>query len=214
MRHEMIENRPETERRSRNPERSRNAILDAAEALFAERGYDATSLKDVGERAEVSRGTPAYFHGSKEGLYQAVIDRVFAQTEALVHEAQARALAKGGGLEALLSEMVGGYVDFLVAHPNFIRLVERETLSGGKYMARNPPHLAAVQAGLAAAQHELEPGVDPVQVLLSVMGLCWFSVSHARILQPALGIDTCSPEFVEARKRHIVELLLNGLLPR
>ena len=44
--------------RIRNPERSRAAILDAAERLFAEQGYDAASLTQVGAAAGVSRGTP------------------------------------------------------------------------------------------------------------------------------------------------------------
>ena len=61
--------------RERNPARTRAAILDAAEQLFADQGYDATSLTEVGTAAGVSRGTPGYFFGSKADLYQAVLDR-------------------------------------------------------------------------------------------------------------------------------------------
>ena len=57
---------PKSRERERNPDRTRELILDAAETLFAERGYEETSLADVGERAGVSRGTPGYFFGSKE----------------------------------------------------------------------------------------------------------------------------------------------------
>ena len=58
----------------RDAERSRAAILDAAERLFAEQGYDATSLTNVGAVAGVSRGTPGYFFRSKAELYQAELD--------------------------------------------------------------------------------------------------------------------------------------------
>jgi AcrR family transcriptional regulator len=44
------------------------AILDAAEHLFAERGYEATSLQLVGDSAGVSRATPGYFFGSRRGF--------------------------------------------------------------------------------------------------------------------------------------------------
>jgi AcrR family transcriptional regulator len=54
----------------RNGNRTREAVLDAAERLFAEKGYDATSLNDVGTAAGVSRGTPGYFFGSKTDLYR------------------------------------------------------------------------------------------------------------------------------------------------
>ena len=60
--------------RERNPTRTREAILDAAERLFAEQGYEATSLSQVGQEAGVSRGTPGYFYGSKADLYRAVLE--------------------------------------------------------------------------------------------------------------------------------------------
>lgn len=208
------DHRPEAPPRSRDADRTRKAILDAAEALFAEKGYDATSLKDVGERAGTSRGTPAYFFDSKEGLYEAVLSRAFAQAEALVQDAQARATAQGGGVAPLLAELVGSYLDFLSAHPTFIRLVERESLKGGSHLSRNLPHLAALEAGLQAARGQLAPTDDPRQLLLSVMGMCWFPLSQSGTLLPALGLNARDPEFLEARKRHIVSLVLHGLLPR
>ncbi len=47
--------------KERNPARSRAAILDAAERLFADQGYEATSLSAVGTAAGVSRGDPGLF---------------------------------------------------------------------------------------------------------------------------------------------------------
>ncbi|MBA3443955.1 MAG: helix-turn-helix transcriptional regulator, partial [Gemmatimonadales bacterium] len=55
---------PRTDK-ERDPKRSRAAILDAAERLFADQGYGATSLSEVGAIAGVSRATPGYFFGSK-----------------------------------------------------------------------------------------------------------------------------------------------------
>jgi TetR/AcrR family transcriptional regulator len=63
--------------RSRDSGRSREALLAAAERLFAERGFEATSLTDIGAAAGLSRGTPSYFFGSKAGLYRAVLERAF-----------------------------------------------------------------------------------------------------------------------------------------
>ena len=54
-----------TRERERNADRSRELILDAAEKLFADRGYEATSLQDVGTEAGVSRGLQPMQH-SKE----------------------------------------------------------------------------------------------------------------------------------------------------
>jgi AcrR family transcriptional regulator len=67
---------PTAPRRTRDAERTRRRILDAAEELFARQGFDAASLAAIGEAAGVSRGTPSYFFGSKEELYQAVLERM------------------------------------------------------------------------------------------------------------------------------------------
>ena len=64
-----------TPERERNGARTREAVLDGAEALFAERGYEATSLGDIGAAAGVSRGTPGYFFGTKLDLFLEVFDR-------------------------------------------------------------------------------------------------------------------------------------------
>jgi TetR/AcrR family transcriptional regulator len=115
----------------RNAERSRAAILDAAERLFAELGYEATSLTQVGAAAGVSRGTPGYFFRSKAELYQAVLDRSFAEVRDAVRAGRERALASNEDHETILAGAVSDYFDFLAARPNFVRLIEREALSGG-----------------------------------------------------------------------------------
>ena len=67
--------------RRRDPDASRRAILDAAEALFAERGYDGASMGEIGRRAGVSSALPSYFFGGKEQLYVAVLERLIAARE-------------------------------------------------------------------------------------------------------------------------------------
>ena len=61
--------------RQRDPDRSKDAILTAAENVFASHGYDSTSLADIAVAAKVSRGLPSYFFENKEQLYAAVLTR-------------------------------------------------------------------------------------------------------------------------------------------
>src|SRR3954467_5730167 len=106
---------PECER---NAPKTRGAILDAAERLFAAQGYEATSLTQVGQAAGVSRGTPGYFFGSKPDLYRAVLERCFSEVRHAVQAGRERALASGEGPEVVLEGAVGDYFDFLVARPH------------------------------------------------------------------------------------------------
>jgi AcrR family transcriptional regulator len=204
--------------KERNPARTREAILDAGEALFAERGYDGTSLSEVGTRAGVSRGTPGYFFGSKAELYRAVLERCFGEVLEAVRAGRARALASAAEPEAVLAGAVSDYFDFLAVRPNFVRLIEWEALTGGAQLEAIPPHVVAAQEALSALRDELAmgPGMsqEAAQLLLSIIGLCWFPLAHAHTVLRALGIDPEDPGFLEQRKRHVIDLVLNGLRGR
>ncbi|HET6778968.1 MAG TPA: TetR family transcriptional regulator [Gemmatimonadales bacterium] len=198
----------------RDPERSRNAILDAAERLFAEQGFDATSLNQVGAAAGVSRGTPGYFFRSKAELYQAVLDRSFAEVRDAVRAGRERALASNEDHETILAGAVSDYFDFLLARPNFVRLIEREALNGSR-LPDGVSHLSAGQEALAAISAEL--GLDDsasgeaAQLLLSIIALCWFPMIHARTVAPAVGVRLDATAEIERRKRHVIGLVLHGL---
>lgn len=58
-----------------NGETTRAKILDAAEALFGEHGFDAVSLRDITDRAEVTLALASYHFGTKERLFEEVVGR-------------------------------------------------------------------------------------------------------------------------------------------
>lgn len=204
-----------TVERERNPTRTREAILGAAEHLFAERGYEATSLHDVGALAGVSRGTPGYFFGSKEQLYRDVLERCLERVRAAVRSGRERALASAEPPDVVLAGAVGEYFDFIDANPDFVRLLEREALDGAKHLATLPPHLEAAQEALGAIVTEL--ALDPSdegearQLLVSMLALSWFHVVHGPTVLRALGMDAHDRAFRDARRQHVVNLVVRGL---
>ncbi len=210
-----VESPPEKER---NGARTREAILDAAERLFAERGYEAASLTDVGGAAGVSRGTPGYFFGSKEQLYRDVLERCLERVRSAVRSGRERALASQEQPEVVLAGAVGEYFDFISANPDFVRLLEREALAGGRQIATLPPHLEAAQEALGAIVTELS--FDPAdqaearQLMVSMLALSWFHVVHGPTVLRALGVDAADPAFRDERRRHVVNLVVQGLRGR
>ena len=68
--------------RIRDAARSRQAILDTAERLFSERGFDGVSLGDIAATVGLSRAMPSYLFGNKDALYTAVLQRVFHDRQA------------------------------------------------------------------------------------------------------------------------------------
>lgn len=200
--------------RERNADRTREAVLDAAEQLFAARGYESTSLQDVGAEAGVSRGTPSYFFGSKDQLYRAVLERCLAQVRSAVRSGLARARRSGEPADVVLAGIVGDYFDFITSHPRFVQLIEREALAGGAHLGDLPPHVAAVREAVDAIAEET--GLDArdgaaTQLTISILSLCWFPVVHARTILAAMGSDATKPEFLAARRQHVTDLVLMGV---
>ena len=108
---------------------TRVAVLDAAERLFAARGYRGTSLEEIGREAGLSRGTPGYFFGSKQRLYGEVLDRILTRAQATLAAASTRQDASLPVPE-LLEEIVAAHLGVLTADPTLVRLIQWETLEG------------------------------------------------------------------------------------
>ncbi len=192
---------------------TKEAILQAAESLFAERGFEGTSMQDIATAAGVSRGMPGYAFGSKRQLYEAVLERAFAGPRALVNDL-ATAM-EDGDAEAALRRAVGGYIDFLAHHPAYVRLLERAALDRRDDVRLSPSGAEGLDEALEVLVALLKAAgfraVDPRQLLVSAMALCFFPLAHNDTLLRALGLDAHDPTFLAERKAHVVELLLNGL---
>jgi len=73
-------------RRERERQMRRRTMLEAAQAVFAEKGYADATLDEIARRAEFGKGTLYnYFEGGKEELLFAVFDDVIGEMESLIH---------------------------------------------------------------------------------------------------------------------------------
>jgi AcrR family transcriptional regulator len=124
-------------RRPGRPPRSESAdtpalILEAATRLFARRGYDAVSMRDIAAEVGVNVATVHHHTGSKAQLYEAVFARMYeAEREALTNSAAAvagRLAEPGGDVVAGLHEILDVYIDFLQEHPEVTYLWLRRWL--------------------------------------------------------------------------------------
>ena len=107
-------------------DRTREAVLAAAEDLFSERGFDATPLSAIGERAGIQGSAILYHFASKRELYEAVLDRMFTP---MLGEAS-RELAGDGSLSDRLGAITATMVRFAADRPAAARLVLREASAG------------------------------------------------------------------------------------
>lgn len=205
--------------RVRSADRSRRAILAAAERLFAERGFGGTSMQDIAAAAGLARATPAYFFGSKEGLYTEMLRLVLAAREAALVPAFAplRDWAAGpGGDDAALDEAVAsavaGYCAFLDERPAFARLIEWEALAGGRRLRETVGYSNAISTAVSAVHAvRFERGLedfDPTQVVVAFVSLCFLPIAHAETFSHGGEIDTTGPSFRSAYRDQVTRLVV------
>jgi TetR/AcrR family transcriptional regulator len=196
-------------KRKRDAEHSRDVILDAAEQLFADRGYEATSLQLIGAAAGVSRATPAYFFGSKEGLYRAVFDRAYRRVDATLRDAYAR--AEGAERRAAIAAIVTAYLDLPA---QFIRLANREAMRGGTTIQDLEPRLSHLRSSLERLEAITGRRLKRVRadfLLITLVALAWYPTAHASTTLRALEVDIDDPGFRAEYTSFVTDLLLNGL---
>lgn len=110
---------------------TKDRILDAAEALFVQRGYYGVSMRDITREADVPLAQANYHFGTKEGLFRAVIQRRAAENAGGMHDELARIVEAAGDrppdVEAILRAFVTSFVDKSMrggpGWKNYIRLM-------------------------------------------------------------------------------------------
>jgi AcrR family transcriptional regulator len=107
--------------RIRPDEPGRDKVLEAGLALFGERGYHATSIAEIGERAGIAKSVLYHYFDSKAALYEAIVD---AQTNELL-ERVADAVPSDPGAPRLRAG-IDAYLRFLAERPPAWRLLVRD----------------------------------------------------------------------------------------
>lgn len=201
--------------KGRDADRSRTAILDAAERLFADLGFDGASLAAIAERSGVSAGLPAYFFGSKEELHAAVLTRVLTRRDTALDvvatEAEQLLDDPSQGGEASLRHLVAGYVDFLLEHPTFVWLLTRDALEHAGSREVDPRHsqlFAERMIRIMSRAGVAEVDEAPEQLFLSVIALCYFPLEHDSTIVAGMGQRAWTDAFQQKRVDHVVRLLL------
>ena len=208
--------RPVTLRRRRDPDGTREALIAAGTALFAERGYDGTPVSAIAEAAHVNKAMINYHFGGKRKLYLAIVTAAFQD---IVARAE-RLTEDDRPAPDLLREMIALVAQTAIQrNPHFPAVMLREVLAGGKHLGSDtmtyPLRVAAV------VRHIVERGVregsfrpvDPLLTHLTVVGSLLFFFVSAR-LRARLTVEGRLPRQVPgaaAYVRHIQELIIHGL---
>lgn len=190
-------------------------IVDAALDAFAERGFAATRLEDVAERAGISKGTLYLYFTSKEELFKAVIQQAMVPNLALAEE---RLAISTGTTRELLLEVVGGFLGSvagakLSAIPkliigeanNFPEVAEFYT----REVAGRGMRIIAAILKRGMDRGEVRP-LDPSLAAPIIAGPLLLLVLWKNVLEPYAKQTIDAEEYM----RTYADILLNGVLQR
>lgn len=117
--------RPRTRARMTGPER-REQLITVGRRLFAEKGFEATTVEEVAAKANVSKPVVYEHFGGKEGLYAVVVDR---EIQALLGGIT-RALEERDGARMLLERATLALLDYVESDPDGFRILVRDSPPG------------------------------------------------------------------------------------
>jgi TetR/AcrR family transcriptional regulator len=186
-------------------ERTRATVLEAAEQLFARRGYAATRLEDVADAVGVKRAALFYHFRDKRALYDATIEAAFADLVARLHAA----FTADAPIAARFEAAVECWVDAALARPALARLILRHAADAEERPATPlfPATERLLRMGWALFEEgrgtgELDPlHDDPFHAASALLGATVFYVSALAPLLPRGDFDPLAPEQVAAHKR-------------
>ncbi len=127
--------------RTHDAQGAREAILNAAEEVFAEHGFDGARIDAIAAKAGYNKSLIFQYFGDKLGLYAQVVRRADAEMSGLQVDMMA-AMHEGGAavsadkLKGLLRTFMCSYFDYLVSHPRFTRILLWEMAEGWQTMAK------------------------------------------------------------------------------
>jgi TetR/AcrR family transcriptional regulator len=194
--------------RVRDPGHTRALVIDAAERLFAERGFAATSMRDISAASGVSHPLIHHHFGSKEELYAAVKRRMvegYARRFPEVARATNRPLSVRAEMRRIMT--------YLTENPVLLRLCGWTRLEGDVHVWPGEPDLLdTLRSRVEAAQQRgrVRGDLDPDVLSVMIFGLILFWVENrahfAERYQGRIGDD--------AYFRQAVALIEQGIAPR
>lgn len=215
-----------TDAGKRRGEASREAILAAAESVFAEHGFDGARVDVIAQASGYDKKLIFRYFGDKLGLYAAVLKRADQESNTLLARVFAPLLADETlALQALqfrsfLESMLYTLFDYLLEHPRFVRIMTWEMAEGWQTYAQIASQFPnedldqferlfhkARSAGLLRSDYL------PAIQLSTITQLCLTYLASLPLYKTLLpGEDLSSREGLERAREYIVAFVVAGMM--
>lgn len=213
---ETVVQKPERKRsvtQSRNPERTRAAILEAARREISSKGLAGARIDVVARRAGTNKRMIYHYFGDKDALYLAVLEDAYQNIR---HTERRLDLAHKEPVEGL-KELALFTWHYFLDHPEFLSILATENLNQARYLKQSASiaemhsnFISELEGVLRRGADEglFRRGLDPVDVYVTIASLGFFYLSNRFTLSTIFQRDLVAPAQLDRWGQHIVDTVL------
>lgn len=197
---------------------ARAALITAAVAEFARKGFEGARVDEIAAAAGVNKQLVYHYFDSKQGLYLVALESVYAEIR---EKEQKLSLGALEPMEAM-AQLVGFSFDYLAEHPEFIALLTDENRNQGSHILASErlqkmhsPFIEMLEATLerGVASGVFRADFDAINLYISIAGISYFFFSNNHTLSAIFGKPLGSRGALVQRRRHVIDFALNALRP-
>jgi AcrR family transcriptional regulator len=201
---------------SRDPGRTSKAILAAAIAEFSEKGFGGARIDAIAERAGINKRMLYHYYGDKEALYARALREIYDGIRSAERDLRLESLDPVAGIRQLATFTW----HYFLAHPEFLSMLATENLNRASFLRRmdwvstvNSPLVQVLDGVLrrGAAAGVFRPGLDPVEVYVTMTGIGYFHLSNRHTMSVAFARDFEDPALLARWGDHMAEVVLAWL---
>ncbi len=212
--------------RVRDAHRTRATILDAAEAVFAQHGFDGARIEAIANASGYNNSLLFRYFGDKLGLYIEVLKRADKEMSELLARVFAplqedETITSDANLfRAFLKITFGAVFDYMVDHPHFMRMINWEQAEGWQTFAKSTSHfeptdLARFEALFSKARRVglLRRDLDVIVIVVLVAQLCWSTPAALPVYQLLFaGRDFSAATALSHVRKQMLDVLIGGIM--
>lgn len=187
--------------REKQKRETRSKILQAALELFAEKGFEGASIRDIASKAGVLHGLIKYHFDGKDQLWRAAVDYLFER------QREEMALPPGSqnwSTEKQTRDWLRRYVHYCARHPEHARIMAQESIRDSDRLRWavekhiKPLHELSKKLGSARMRAGVYPKVPPHTFIYIVSAACQAPFTLAAEVALTEGKDMSDPREIDA----------------